>query len=81
MPRTAVDLAVPFCPRISTPPMEGSMALHTRAFFIFSWPRIAEKEKIGRVIAQAFLSPGCVAAAAAIALLSSLAHEFKMLAW
>ena len=36
---------------------------------------------MGRVIAQAFLSPGCVAAAAAIALLSSLAHEFKMLAW
>jgi hypothetical protein len=36
---------------------------------------------MGRVIAQAFLSPGCVEAAAAIALLSSLAHEFKMLAW
>jgi hypothetical protein len=56
------------------------MAFHTRAFFICSWPKIAEKGKMGRVIAQGFLSPDC-SEAAAIALLPSLAHEFKMLAW
>ncbi len=39
--RTAVDLPVPFSPRISTPPMDGLMALSTSASFIFSWPTMA----------------------------------------
>ena len=36
--RTAVDLAVPRSPRISTPPIAGLTALRTRAVFIWSWP-------------------------------------------
>src|SRR5438270_1289438 len=41
--RTAVDLAVPFSPRISTPPIAGLMALRTRASFMRSCPTIAVK--------------------------------------
>ena len=39
--RTAVDLAVPFSPSISTPPMDGLIALSKRANFISSCPTIA----------------------------------------
>ena len=38
-----VDFAVPFSPRISTPPMDGLIAFSTRASFICSWPTIAVK--------------------------------------
>ena len=41
--RTAVDLAVPFSPRMSTPPSLGLTTLSIRAFFIRSWPTMAEK--------------------------------------
>ena len=41
--RTAVDLPVPFSPRIRTPPMLGLIALRTRAIFIRSWPTMALK--------------------------------------
>ena len=37
-PRTAVDLAVPFSPRMSTPPMAGLTALSSSACFMVSWP-------------------------------------------
>jgi hypothetical protein len=43
--RTAVDLAVPFSPRISTPPMRGFIAFRTRDNFICSCPTIAVKGK------------------------------------
>src|SRR3974377_1888708 len=36
-PRAAVDLAVPFSPRTSTPPRRGLMALRIRAFLSNSW--------------------------------------------
>jgi len=41
--RTAVDFPVPFSPRISTPPMVGTIAFRIRASFIDSWPTIAVK--------------------------------------
>jgi len=41
--RTAVDLPVPFSPRMRTPPMVGLMALSTKAIFISSCPTIAVK--------------------------------------
>src|SRR5205823_4437383 len=41
--RTAVDLPVPFSPRISTPPIVGTMAFRIRASFIDSWPTMAVK--------------------------------------
>src|SRR5437868_7553059 len=40
-PRTAVDLPVPFSPRMSTPPMVGTIAFRIRASFIESCPTIA----------------------------------------
>lgn len=43
--RTAVDLAVPFSPRTSTPPTRGSTALRSRAVLSVSCPTIAEKGK------------------------------------
>src|SRR5438874_4915846 len=44
-PRTAVDLPVPFSPRMSTPPMVGTIAFRIRASFIESWPTIAVNGK------------------------------------
>ena len=41
--RTAVDLPVPFSPRMSTPPIVGTIAFRIRASFIDSWPTIAVK--------------------------------------
>src|SRR5437899_697749 len=41
--RTAVDLPVPFSPRMRTPPIVGTTALRIRASFIDSWPTIAVK--------------------------------------
>ena len=41
--RTAVDFAVPFSPRISTPPIAGLIAFRTSASFIRCWPTIALK--------------------------------------
>jgi hypothetical protein len=41
-PRTAVDLAVPFSPRTSTPPMAGDTALSSSASRISSAPSTAE---------------------------------------
>src|SRR5882762_8050486 len=46
--RTAVDLPVPFSPRMRTPPMVGTTALRIRASFIDSWPTIAVKGKLWR---------------------------------
>src|SRR4029077_14045403 len=46
--RTAVDLPVPFSPRIRTPPMVGTTAFRIRASFIESWPTIAVKGKTWR---------------------------------
>ena len=40
--RTAVDFAVPFSPRTSTPPTSGEMAFTSRASFRSSWPTMAE---------------------------------------
>ena len=45
--RAAVDFAVPFSPRISMPPMPGSMASSSNANFMRSCPRIALKGKSG----------------------------------
>ena len=45
--RTAVDLAVPFLPRISTPPILGLMALSMRARFMAVWPTMAVNGKWG----------------------------------
>ena len=39
----AVDLAVPFSPRISTPPIAGLTAFSSSAIFIRSWPTMALK--------------------------------------
>ena len=44
--RAAVDLAVPFSPRISTPPIAGLTALSARASFILSCPTMAVKGKV-----------------------------------
>jgi hypothetical protein len=41
--RTAVDFAVPFSPRTSTPPTSGETAFRRRASFRSSWPTMAEK--------------------------------------
>ncbi|MCI5136712.1 MAG: hypothetical protein D3920_16970 [Candidatus Electrothrix sp. AW2] len=41
--RTAVDLAVPFSPRIRTPDRVGLIRLRYRASFICSWPTMATK--------------------------------------
>jgi len=38
-------LAVPFSPLISTPPIEGLIALSTSAIFMRSWPTIAVNGK------------------------------------
>src|SRR6266851_153860 len=46
--RTAVDLPVPFSPRMRTPPIVGTMALRINASFIDSWPTIAVKGKLWR---------------------------------
>src|SRR6266566_6821684 len=46
--RTAVDLPVPFSPRMRTPPMVGTTALRIRASFMDSWPTIAVKGKLWR---------------------------------
>ena len=40
-PRTAVDFAVPFSPRISTPPISGRTAHSTSASRSRSWPTMA----------------------------------------
>src|SRR5207237_3959018 len=41
--RTPVALPAPFSPRISTPPIVGTMAFRIRASFIDSWPTMAVK--------------------------------------
>src|ERR1700694_187116 len=46
--RTAVDLPVPFSPRMRTPPIVGTIAFKIRASFIDSWPTIAVKGKLCR---------------------------------
>src|SRR3977135_2294873 len=46
--RTAVDLPVPFSPRMSTPPIVGTTALRIRASFIDSCPTIPVKGKTWR---------------------------------
>ena len=53
--RTAVDLAVPFLPRISTPPMRVLTALRINARFIAVWPTMAVKGKRGSAAALAGL--------------------------
>ena len=45
--RTAVDFAVPFLPRIRTPPILGFIVLSKRARFIASWPTIALNGNVG----------------------------------
>src|SRR3982074_3695176 len=45
--RTAVDLAVPFSPRMRTPPMAGLTALSSSASRIRSWPTMAVKGYTG----------------------------------
>src|SRR5690606_15639600 len=47
-PRTAVDLAVPFWPRMSTPPTRGSTALIRSAVLRDSCPTIAENGYVER---------------------------------
>src|SRR5947209_10905682 len=47
--RTAVDLAVPRWPMMSTPPTEGAMTFSRSASFISSCPTIAVKGKAGRM--------------------------------
>jgi hypothetical protein len=42
---TAVDLAVPLGPLISTPPISGLRAFRTSAVFMVSWPTMAVKGK------------------------------------
>jgi hypothetical protein len=43
-----VDLAVPFSPEMSTPPMAGQMQLSSSAFFNGSCPTIPAKGKRGK---------------------------------
>src|ERR1017187_2904134 len=54
--RTAVDLAVPFSPRIRTPPIAGLMALRTSAWRMGSWPTMAVNGKTERPTCMARLS-------------------------
>src|SRR5205807_8575120 len=66
--RTAVDFAVPFSPRMSTPPIAGLIALSTSDCFIDSWPTSAVKGKMvragpefsfmGGILAERARSPG-----------------------
>jgi len=42
-PRTAVDLAVPFSPRMRTPERVGLMMVRMRPVFILSCPTMATK--------------------------------------
>lgn len=49
-PRTAVDLAVPRSPMMSTPPMLGSTTVSSSASFISSWPAILVNGKVGFLV-------------------------------
>jgi hypothetical protein len=45
-----MDLAVPFSPRMSTPPILGLIALRSNAFFMCSWPTMALNGKASLIL-------------------------------
>ena len=44
-----MDLAVPFLPRIKTPPIFGFMVFSSKASFMFDWPTMAVNGNLGSV--------------------------------
>jgi len=54
--RTAVDFAVPFCPLIKTPPIEGFMALRINSFLHFFLPNDGGKRIIKTMCMTHYIS-------------------------
>src|SRR5260370_13662976 len=55
--RTAVDLPVPLCPQMRTPPIDGLMALRMRASRIFCCPTIALNGNVAMFLLSLLVPP------------------------